>query len=256
MKTNLRTTDQAPDVSTIPPATGSSRINVGPAERLISIAGGTALSIAGIRKIREGKGLALLLGGGYLLARGITGYCVVNSLLHRNPAARKASAMEVTGTYTVSKPREEVYAFWRKLENLPQFMKHLEEVTESDDVKSTWRARVPGGLMLSWEAEILEDQPNTFISWCSLPGSSIDNAGEVFFRDTPSGKGTEIQARISYRLPAGDIGSVAGKLFNPVVEELVKEDLRRFKQILETGGIPAMEGPAATKSRGSRGPVS
>jgi uncharacterized membrane protein len=105
-----------------------------------------------------------------------------------------------------------------------------------DERKSSWKARIPGDLAtISWEAEILEDKPNTFISWCSLPGSTVDNAGEVTFRDAPSRQGTEMLARISYRLPAGDAGSVAGKLFNPMVERLVKEDLRRFKQLVEGG---------------------
>jgi uncharacterized membrane protein len=244
MKTaKSKTQEEAPDVSTIPPATGSSMINVGLPERLISIAGGAALSVAGIRNIKGRNGIALLLGGGYLLARGISGYCFVNSLIHRNSAQKKASAIEVTSTYTINKKREEVYAFWRKLENLPRFMKHLEEVKETDDTKSTWKARIPGGLgTLSWEAEIVEDQPNTFISWCSLPGASIDNAGEVTFRDAALGQRTEIQARISYRLPAGDIGSLAGKLFNPVVKRLIQEDLQRFKEVMETGQVAVPEG--------------
>lgn len=243
METTNSMSGDAPDVSTIPPATGSSIINLSRTERILSIAGGAALSIAGFQKKNGRSGVALLLGGGYLLARGITGYCALNNLIGRNSANKKASAMEVTSTFTINKPREEVYAFWRNLENLPRFMKHLEEVHTLDERKSSWKARIPGDLAtISWEAEILEDRPNTFISWCSLPGSTVDNAGEVTFRDAPSRQGTEMVARISYRLPAGDAGSVAGKLFNPMVERLMKEDLRRFKQIVEGGEIPPAEG--------------
>jgi uncharacterized membrane protein len=201
--------------------------------------------------MNDRSGVAMLLGGGYLLARGISGYCALNEVIGRNSANKSASAMEITSTFIINKPREEVYAFWRNLENLPRFMKHLEEVHTLDERKSSWKARIPGDLAtISWEAEILEDRPNTFISWCSLPGSSVDNAGEVTFRDAPSKQGTEMLARISYRLPAGDAGSVAGKLFNPVVERLVKEDLRRFKEIVE-GGKEGENLPAGGASRQS-----
>jgi len=235
--------------SALPPATGSSKLNVGKTERIISVIGGVALGAFGIRNIKTRSGKAMALASLFLLKRGTTGYCEVNSLLHRNTAGRKASAMEVTGTFTINKPRSEVYAFWRNLENLPKFMKHLDEVKVIDERRSQWKARVPGGVgTISWEAVLQEEGENNYLSWSSLPGSTIDNAGEVQFKDAPGNRGTEIRASISYRLPAGDLGSLAGKLINPVVEQLVKEDLRRFKNIMETGEIPTVEGQPSGRS--------
>jgi uncharacterized membrane protein len=226
-------------VSPLPPATGSSHINIGTSERIVSAFGGAALSVWGLRTLGKPSGVTMFLGGAYLLARGISGYCALNNLVGRNTNQKSTSAMEVKTTMLINKPRSEVYAYWRKLENLPNFMEHLLSVEELDDKKSRWTAEVPGGLgKVSWEAEITEDISGEVISWCSLPGSTIDNAGEVRFSDATGDRGTEVKAVITYRLPAGQLGSLAGKLFNSKVESMIREDLRRFKKILETGEKP------------------
>lgn len=238
METNILSTSVEGQSSSIPPATGSSKLNVGQTERIISVIGGTTLSVLAIRKWDTFYGKAFGVLGAILLKRGVTGYCEVNKLLHRNTANKKAPAMEVKATFTINKSREEVYSYWRNLENLPNFMKHLHEVEELDEKRSSWSARLPGGIgKISWEAVINEEVENSLIAWSSLPGSSIDNAGDIRFTDAPRNEGTEVRACISYRLPAGDVGSLAGKLFNPVVEGMIREDLRRFKSLLETGEI-------------------
>jgi uncharacterized membrane protein len=227
-------------MSPLPPATGSSHINVDVSERVVSAFGGAALAVWGLRNLSSASGVTMFLGGAYLLARGVTGYCALNNLVGRNTSQKNTSALEVKTTMLINKPRSEVYAYWRRLENLPNFMEHLMQVKEIDDKKSEWTAEVPGGLgKVSWQAEIQEDISGEIISWCSLPGSTIDNAGEVSFKDATGDKGTEVKATITYRLPAGQLGSLAGKLFNPKVESMIREDLRRFKRILETGETPA-----------------
>jgi uncharacterized membrane protein len=238
METNFSTSSVVGQASSIPPATGSSKLNVGQAERIASVIGGTTLAVMAIKNWRSFSGQAMGVLGAILLKRGVTGYCEVNHLLKRNTAIKKAAAMEVKATFTINKPREEVYAYWRNFENLPSFMKHLEDVEVVDENRSSWTAKLPGGIgKVSWEAVIEEEELNSLISWTSLPGSTIDNAGEIRFSDAPRNEGTEVRARISYRLPAGDVGSLAGKLFNPVVEKMIREDLRRFKSLLETGEI-------------------
>jgi uncharacterized membrane protein len=238
METNVLSTSANPQSSSIPPATGSSKLNVGQTERIISVVGGTTLSVLAIRNWKSVYGKAFAVLAAILLKRGVTGYCEINQVLKRNTAIKKASAMEVKATFTINKAREEVFSFWRNFENLPTFMKHLYDVEVLDEKRSHWSAKLPGGVgKVSWEAVIEEEEPNSFISWTSLPGSTIDNAGEVRFSDAPRNQGTEVHAKISYRLPAGDVGSLAGKLFNPLVEGMIREDLRRFKSLLETGEI-------------------
>jgi uncharacterized membrane protein len=258
METELKTTmNEANPVSSLPPATGSTNINVGVQERIISAFGGAALTVIGAKNLGSRTGVGLFLSGTYLLLRGLSGYCAINTLVNRNTATiRKGSAMEVTGTFIINKPKNEVYAYWRKLENLPKFMSHLEEVKELDDKRSSWTAKVPGGLgKVSWEAEIVEDISGELLSWCSRPGSTVDNAGEVSFKDSTDNMGTEINARISYRLPAGDLGTLAAKLFNPMVEKMIREDLRSFKTLIEGGAasnISASSGSETKKSKGRK----
>jgi uncharacterized membrane protein len=222
--------------SAIAPATGSSTINVGTSERIISSLGGAALTVMALRDLRSPAGVSMLLTGGFLLVRGLTGYCTVNNALGRNTAHRQGSPVEVKTTVSLNKPRAEVYSFWRKLENLPRFMKHLETVEEIDQTRSRWTAKGPAGVgSVSWEAEIVEDHANEFISWQSLPGSTVDNAGQVRFEDSPNG--TDIKVQITYRLPAGDVGGVAAKLFSPMAEKMMKDDVRSLKHVMETGEV-------------------
>jgi uncharacterized membrane protein len=244
--------DRAIDLSSsIPPATGSSRINVGQKERIASVVAGTALSVLGIRKWNTVYGKALTTAGALLLKRGVTGYCEVNNLLKRNTANKKASALEVKSVFTVLKPVSEVYEYWRNLENLPSFMQHLQSVEVLDERRSSWSARIPGGLgEISWEAVIQDEEPNRLLSWSSLPGSTIDNAGHITFVEGEDNQSTVVTARISYRLPAGDVGGLAGKLINPIVERMIRADLRRFKSLLETGEIQSMR-EVESKKEGS-----
>jgi uncharacterized membrane protein len=228
--------------SMLAPATGSSKINVGTEERIVSALVGGVLTSYGLRHITSLGGLLLTTAGGLLLSRGFTGYCMVNNAIGRNSVNRRTSAMEAKASFIINKPRYEVYAFWRQLANLPLFMKHLESVKVEDSFRSVWTAKVPGNLgTVSWEAAITEDREGEYLSWSSLPGSTIDNAGFIEFKDTASIGETEINIQMTYRLPGGDLGTLAGKLFNPIFEGVIKEDIKRFKSIMETGESPASE---------------
>jgi uncharacterized membrane protein len=230
--------------SAIPPATGSNKLNTGKSERIVSVLAGLALAFVAGKTLNSTSGKVLGLAGLMLLKRGVTGYCEVNNLIGRNTANKKSSAMEVKTVMTINKPRSEVYSFWRNFENLPRFMGHLREVEMLDERRSSWTAQLPGGVgHVSWEAVIEEEQENQLITWSSLPGSTIDNAGEVRFSDSRWEGQTEVCAKISYRLPGGDAGSVAGKLFNPFVEKMIRNDLKSFKSLLETGEIPTSGSP-------------
>ncbi|HYG03080.1 MAG TPA: SRPBCC family protein [Chryseosolibacter sp.] len=231
------------DHGVLPPSTSSSNINVGAAERVASALAGGALAAYGIKNLFSPSGVFTILAGGMLLQRGLTGYCMVNKAIGRNTNTgydRKTEAVEVYETLHIDKTPAEVYAFWRKLENLPLFMKHLKKVEELDAMNSVWTAHVPGNLTtIKWKAMIDEDIPNEMISWSSLPGSTIDNAGEVRFINSMGG--TQLTVLMSYRLPAGELGSVAGKLVNPSVEKMIREDLARFKSMMEAGEFTTID---------------
>lgn len=229
-----------------PPATGSSHINVGTTERIASLVGGALLTYYGLRKPNVG-GMAMAAAGGALLYRGSTGYCPINGSIGRDTATgNKDISLEITRSLTINRSRSDVFQFWRQLENLPQFMMHLQEVRQMGPKRSHWVAKIPKGVgTVEWDADIVQEEVDAVIAWRSLPGSDVDNAGEVRFTDAPADRGTVVQATISYRPPAGAVGGQLARLLNPAFEQMVKNDLHCFKQLMETGEVTTVEGQPA-----------
>ena len=233
------------------PQTADDGINVGKTERLVSgIAGAAVIALALRRKRLRGVLFPL---GGTLLSRAVTGRCAVNRALGRNSAKgdrvsplARGEGIRVERSITVNRPQEEVYRFWRQLENLPRFMDHLESVTVLDEERSHWVAKAPAGSKVEWDASIQDEIENELIAWRSLPGSDIDNAGSVHF--IPAGDGTEVRVVLSYDPPAGKVGAAVAKLLGEEPEQQVEEDLRRFKQVME-----AVETPARSRKPAKRG---
>ncbi|OBI98528.1 SRPBCC family protein [Mycobacterium asiaticum] len=150
--------------------------------------------------------------------------------------------LTVRAAVTVQRSPEYVYGFWRNLENLPEFMYHLKAVTTDETGRSHWVANAPIGQPVQWDAEIVEDQPGKRIAWQSVPGSGISNSGSVEFTPDNSGKGTEVRVTIAYEMPGGAFGKAVATLFGESPDQQVNDDLRRFKQILETGQVLRSDG--------------
>jgi uncharacterized membrane protein len=229
---------------------GSVSNNLSSAERTISIAAGVKLALSGFKGLFKNpfSSIIKLGAGGYLLNRGITGHCDLYSRMGRNTT--EPVNVNIRSSYLIDKPRQEVYDFWRKLDNLPLFMKHLESVELIDGKRSHWVLKLPTGVAkVSWDAEIVSDEPGYSIGWSSLPDSLIDNAGKVRFQDSPDGKGTLVDVVISYRPPAGGFGGGIAHILNPVFKNMVDNDVRNFKQYMDIdGGEPttsAYEVPVA-----------
>ena len=146
-------------------------------------------------------------------------------------------AREVTKAITVNRSPDEVYRFWRNFENLPQFMSHLESVRVIDDRRSHWKAKAPAGKSVEWDAQITQDIPGELIAWESLEGADVANAGSVRFANAPGGRGTELVVNMHYDPPAGPLGAVVARLFGEEPGQQVDGDLRRFKQVMETGEV-------------------
>jgi uncharacterized membrane protein len=145
--------------------------------------------------------------------------------------------IEIKTAITIGRSPEELYRFWRDFENLPQFMHHLEAVRITGERTSHWKAKAPVGMTVEWDAEIIEDRPNELIVWQSLEGADVDNSGSVRFAPAPGNRGTEIILEMHFRPPAGVIGAKLAKLFDEVPKTQMLNDLRRFKQVIETGEV-------------------
>lgn len=186
--------------------------------------------VAGTRWVVRTLGLFGLVGGASMLTpEG------VRALGFQKPGSDgHTHGVYVTVALTINVSRERVYAFWRDLTNLPRFMTHLESV-ELRDPHPHFKARLPAGIRLEWDAELTADRPNERIQWRSLPGADVENHGMVRFLPAPGNRGTEVHVMFSYEPPAGAVGAAFVKLFGKLPAQQIRADLRRLKQILETG---------------------
>jgi uncharacterized membrane protein len=228
-------------------ASCSQSTNVGTAERVVSVLGGGLLAAYGLRR-GTSMGLLSALAGGALVYRGVTGHCDVYQTLgltsaehNERTAIPSGQGVKFEESVTIQRSAEELFAFWRKLENLPSVMKHLVSVREIGGNRSHWVARGPFG-NVEWDAEIITERPNELIGWRSLEGSAVATAGSVHFNKAPGDRGTEVKVVLSYNPPAGRIGSTIAWLTGRDPESEIREDLRNFKCIMETGETPTTHG--------------
>jgi uncharacterized membrane protein len=191
--------------------------NVGETERWLSAAAAGYLLMHGFGK--SGPGPFSILAGGFLLYRATTGNCPLSQAMgcasgescSSQSVIPAGEGSRVDQSIQIRKPVAEVYRYWRKLENLPRFMSHLEQVKETDGSHSHWVAKAPFGMHVEWDAEIISDKPNETISWKSSQESDVDTAGSVRFRSLDNGNATEVQVSMKYNPPAGRLGTALAK---------------------------------------------
>jgi uncharacterized membrane protein len=228
----------------------SHEINVNDVERLASLVGGGGLVAYGLtRGTLAGMGLALI--GGALAYRGATGHCAcyrAMGISTARPRGRRNSVAARHGTRVdasviVLRPREELYRYWRDLSNLPRIMHHLQSVRPIAGRRSHWVATGPLGTQVEWDAEIITERENELIGWRSVDGGDVDTAGSVHFLEAMGGRGTEIRVALKYDPPAGKLGVAVAEILGESPAEQVREDLGRFKQVMEAGTGATAAGP-------------
>lgn len=206
-------------------------VNVSKTERVVSVISGSLMLYNSLAKKPKNYPRAIL--SAFMIFRGATGYCPSYELARKKVLVPKTSNITLKVNLTINKPVNFVYEFWRKLENLPLFMKHLESVTLLDDEISEWKLKLPGDLgNLSWKAAIIKDIENREISWRSFSDALIHNIGKVEFRENRS-FGTKMSVLISYHAPFGTSGEMVAKVLNPIFENMIEQDIKRFKEYIE-----------------------
>lgn len=150
---------------------------------------------------------------------------------------QSGSARVVGRTVTISKPRQEVYDAWRDFSRFPQFMENVVSVVPIDEQRSRWTVEGPGGSTIEFVSEIIKDRPGELIAWTAEEDATVPNSGEITFRDAPGGRGTEVDLTITYEPPGGAIGAMIAKMFQREPKIQARRDLKRFKQLMETGEI-------------------
>jgi uncharacterized membrane protein len=247
-------------------------VNVGNVERWFSMLSGGALAAYALKR-RDTPGGVAAIAGAALLYRGATGHCDLYEKLGVSTAREHSHArgtgviadrgsdtrqqlggsrgIHVEEALTINKPIAEVFRFWRNFENLPTFMQHLDSVAVREEGLSHWVAKGPAGTNVEWDARIINEVDNKLIGWQSLDGSTISTAGSVHFDETEHG--TRVRIRLQYNPPGGRLGAAIARVFGEEPNQTVREDLRRFKQLMETGEIPTTEGqPSGRRKFGGR----
>jgi uncharacterized membrane protein len=215
-------------------------INLKWPERYISVITGVKVGLSGLKHIFSSPFTSILkIGtGGYLLNRGITGHCELYEQMGKTGTEPAQVAIRIS--VVVGKPRMEVYEFWRKLDNLPLFMNHLNSVEVLDNEKSRWSLKLPADIAsLSWDAAITYDEPGELIAWESLPGSNLYTTGKIRFVDTPEPGVTLVHIAITYQPPAGVIGAWIAHLVNPLFQKMVQDDVENFKRYMDVSEVLA-----------------
>ena len=215
--------------------------NVSDVERVVSVAAGAALLWLGFRQRPTNRAVSST--GAGLLVRGLSGYCPVNAVLGRG-SSRSDTRMALGGdrgvkvheSIVVRRPAEEMFWFWRDLRNLPRFMEHLTAVDVLSPTRSVWTARAPIGMRVKWEARIINEVDGELIAWQSTENADVATAGSVRFVPLP-GDACEIIVHLQYDPPAGKLGSLVASMFGEEPSQQIRSDLRRLKEILETGEL-------------------
>ena len=222
-----------------------SDVSAGRTERWILGVSGALLLGYGLRR-RRYRALLAPLGIG-LIGRGVSGRSLMNRAPGRGRGAGRSSPVaslasgegtRIDRTAFIARPPADLYRFWRQLDNLPRFMDNLESVTLLDHHRSHWVAKGPLGTRVEWDAEVHNEIPDELIAWRSLPGSEVDQAGSVHF--TPTGAGTDVRVVLRYAGPSGKLGDAVARILGDDPSQQIAEDLRRLKQVMETGDLPTV----------------
>ena len=215
---------------------------------LWSRVGGDALDLAWLgRAMKSDSSETDRLGMAAAAVAGVTALDVIAAqrlARESQPSRRRETEpVRVEQVVTINRSVEELYRFWRDFGNFPHFMRHIKHIEVLDNRRSRWTAKAPAGMSVHWDAEIVQDHEGEWLAWRSLPDSQVEHYGSVRFAPAPGARGTEVRVQMEYKPPAGRFGRVIAMLFGEEPEQQIREDLRRFKALMETGEIPLSDGP-------------
>ena len=239
-----------------------STVNVNQAERWASAIGGAAIAAAGVKKFLEedrAAGSLISAAGAALIWRGATGHCHVYGAAGINTVDRGDTREHLSGnrgvnvdeSVTVARAAHELYQRWREFEWLPHIFPDLASVEQIGDGRSRWVARGPKGYRIQWTSEIINETPPELIAWRTVEPGDLVSAGSVHFTPAAGNRGTVVRLRMQYDPPAGKVGAAIAWLLGHEPSQSVREGLRRFKQLMETGEI-ASNAPSGRRARGEQ----
>jgi uncharacterized membrane protein len=203
-------------------------------------------ALIGAATVAAAAGVAFLIGR--KLNEGFEGPLISDAPEATLRGGRRPKSALVQRTVTINRPARELYDFWRDFANLPQFMDNVRSVEKLDGERSRWTIAAPAGTEVEFVSRITEDQPGRLIAWESEEGAEVRNSGRVEFIEAAPGRGTIVRASIDYDPPLGTLGRAAAKVLQREPEVQARRDLRRFKQLMETGEVTTSASPSGRAS--------
>lgn len=223
--------------------------NIGEIQRLLSAIAGAGLIMEALRR-RSVAGGVMGVGGIGLLYRAASGYCPALGAMGIDMRARQDTnrlgrrkvrskqATKISRSVEINRAPNELYRFWRTLDNLPKIMSHLESVHVITDRFSHWVVKTTTGLpTIEWDAEIINDVENERIGWRSLNDADVDHAGSVEFEPIGDGRKTRVTVTLQYAPLAGRLGTAVARFIGEDPEFKIADDLQRFKESMESGNV-------------------
>jgi len=141
------------------------------------------------------------------------------------------SEIQIRQSFVVGLSREETYAFWRRVQDYPRFMRHVASVEPLDATRSRWVVGPPAGRSMTWETEIVEDRPGSALAWRTVGRADVRHGGRVELYDATADRGTVVCVRMTYEAPAPKGRSALARVFGNDPETQVRGDLRRFREL-------------------------
>jgi len=127
-------------------------------------------------------------------------------------------------------------------------MVDVESVRSTGDGRAHWVTKGPMGQVTEWDTEVFRDVPNHLIAWKTLPGAEVVHAGTIRFDPASGNRGVVVTLEVNYEPPSGAVGMALAKLIGKDPDHSVREDLRRFKQLMETGELATVEGQSSGRA--------
>lgn len=195
---------------------------------------GTALSIYGWTR-KSASGAALGVAGGAIALKAASAGPIADLI---------GSEITAGSSVTIMRPAEELYAFWKDAESVSQWMGHIDRATRLDEAHVHWVRPHPGSGTLEWTTEVTQDIANHAIAWRTASASDSDHevSGRVEFKEVAAGRGTLVTLTLRYKLRGGLLHSGAASIIGQDPAQEIRENLRRFKMLMEAGEVATING--------------
>jgi uncharacterized membrane protein len=145
-------------------------------------------------------------------------------------------AEPITGSIEVEAPVAQVYEYWRNLENLPSFMKNIEEVRATGPDTTHWVVKGPLGYRAEFDARTTQDEPNSAIGWNTVDGD-VQTSGQVRFQEITPNR-TRLEVQMKYANPPGGKAGEAVSRLTSGPKTIMEQDLKNFKDLMEGTATP------------------